>query len=152
MLAVKDLDAYTSQFGESSGVNQLLIECGKSGRIKLLAAKLIDDFLVTGRRKDTEHFLTSLQKRFIMGRIEGGPVYNFGGRETPRHSHGDIMVNMRTYWRRVKTISMSRTRKKMQNAMAMANEIIQYGSLVLTLLYQGKSVLPQASPVVSVIQ
>lgn len=59
---------------------------------------------------------------------------------------------MHTYWRLVKTISMTSTRRKMQNAMAEADEMTKYRSIAGTLLYLGSSGLPQASMAVSLTQ
>lgn len=134
------------------GINQLFMKRDEHGKIRLLVAKLSDDFLVAGKTEDIDEFMRQLQLRFIVGKIVGGPVFKFSGCEVLIQDNGDILMSMRSYWNRVKSIMMTRTRRKMREALATASEIVQYRSLAGTLLYLGSGTLPQASLVVSLMQ
>lgn len=58
---------------------------------------------------------------------------------------------MDKYWKCVKDIVLSRTRRKMGRATATADDIVRYRSPAGTLLYLCNGVLPQASLVVSLM-
>lgn len=116
------------------GVNQLFVKRCSKGKIILLVAKLSDDFLVAGMSEDIDEFMIDLQKRFIVGKIVDGPKYAFGRCEIVQMDNGSIRLSMEIYWKRIKKILMTRTRRKSSTARASANEIIQYRSLAGTLL------------------
>lgn len=157
MLAVEDWMLNKAGLTRTPGVAQLFAKrtkhSNRSGKSKilLLVAKLSDDFLVAGTTAEIDSFMNALKTRFVVGRIVDGPLYHFGGCEIRTHDNGDISM-MDTYWNRIKPITMSRTRRKMQDSPACASEILQYRSLAGTLLYLGNGVLPQASLVVSLMQ
>lgn len=76
-------------------------------------------------------------------------MYHFRACEISFKSNGDTGLSMHRYWGRVHHISLIRTRKRMREAPASAEEIIKYCSLAGTLLHLGSGLIHQTSLVVS---
>lgn len=81
-----------------------------AGSIILFVAKLSDDFLLAGNLSDIDVFMKDLQSIFVKGKIVDGPVYSFGGCDILIYEDGSITMKIKAWWKRVKTISISRTR------------------------------------------
>lgn len=152
MLAIGEWMLTNGRLGRNFGVNQLFIRRSGSGRIILLVAKLSDDFLVSGSPDDIGSFPKELHGRYALGKISKGPSHQFVACEIYLDRSRDITMSMNTYWKRIKPIKTTRTRRKMRAERATAHEVIQFQSLAGTLLYLGNNVLPQASVAVLFMQ
>lgn len=134
------------------GINQLFVKRNSADRIILIVAKLSDDFLVCGKLSDVNKFLREIQKRFEGGKIGMGLTFHFGGCEINYDPNGDIILGIEAYWNRVKSIAMTRTRRRQHKFRVTTEEMHEYRSLAGTLLYLGNGVLSHASMVVSIMQ
>lgn len=152
MLVVEDWLLSEAFFTRVFGISQLFVKRNRHGKIVLIMAKLTDDFLIAGMPKDIEEFAFQLKTRFEVGKIAKGPTHNFGGCEILVQENGDIILSMAEYWKRVRIIPITRSRRKNRFAKATVRETQDYRALAGTLLYLGNGVMPQASLVVSIMQ
>eukprot|EP00177_Eucheuma_denticulatum_P007832 GFKZ01014258.1.p1 GENE.GFKZ01014258.1~~GFKZ01014258.1.p1 ORF type:complete len:1202 (-),score=97.36 GFKZ01014258.1:1881-5486(-) len=152
MLVIEEWMLTDGKMQRVHGLSQLFIRRDKTGGIILLVAKLSDDFLMAGSQSALHEFSDSIHRRFEVGKLVKGPAYQFGGCDIKYHTNGDVSMEMSKYWKRVKPLEISRSRRRMRDAIANAKETLMYRSLAGTLLYLGGGSLPQASLVVSLMQ
>lgn len=97
-------------------------------------------------------FLKGLYAIYALGKIIDGSLHNSGGCKIRVDRIGNITLDVQSYWKRIKSISLTRTRRKIRDERATANEVLQFRIFVGTLLYRGNGALPQASVAVSLMQ
>lgn len=134
------------------GLSQLFVQRDKDGKIKLLVAKVTDDFLIGGLRPDVTSFIENMKTRFVVGKSVIDSTFFFDGCEIAQDEYGNIKMTMIRYMERLKPITLSRQRRRQHHEPASDTEKRQYRSLAGTLLYLGNGVMPQASYVTSVLQ
>lgn len=134
------------------GIIQLFIRRNRHDKIVLIIAKVTDDILIGGHSGYIREFITRLQARFIVGKVVVGNTFIFNGCEIEASKLGNVTLSMKNYLDRVKPIPLSRSRKKMIEDTATAQEERKYRALAGTLLYLGNGFLPQAALVTSIMQ
>lgn len=132
------------------GVNQMFVR-RDSGRIKLLVAKVVDDFLITGRTEDIKAFMKELAEEFEVGKTAIGGAFKFNGCEIDVGADV-IELSMWEYLDKLSAVALSRTRCKQREERATATEESAYRALAGTLMYMGNAVVPQAAMITSKMQ
>lgn len=117
--------------------------------MELFITKFVDDFLVSGRQSDINHFMECLVKTFTLGEVNYGNNLSFEGCKITRFDDGSVELFMPDYFSRVKTLKFSKTRRRQTATKADEHEISSYRSLAETLPFLGQAVLPQACLVAS---
>ena len=134
------------------GIPQLFAQRDGNGAIKLLIAKVTDDFLLGGSPKHMQMFIDKLKQRFDVGKVIIDDKIHFDGCEIEQDREGNITMSMQRYVERLNAIEVSRTRRKQRMEPATEKEVKQYRSLAATLMFLGNAVLPQASYATSLLQ
>lgn len=88
-----------------------------------------------------KRFLDLLEKQFVVGKTLIDEMLHFDGCEIQQDIVGNIRMSMCRYLDRLKSIDLSRTRKKDRDAQVSPQETTQYRSLACTLMYLGNGVL-----------
>lgn len=142
----------TVGFERLRGLNQLYVKRDYQGRIKLIVAKVTDDFICGGDIEITTAFIEQLKNRFEVGKIVIDGKFLFNGCEIEQDASGSIQMSMRSYMTQLAEINLTRERRKQLDAPASENEITAFRSLAGTLLWLGKGVLPPAAYASSTMQ
>lgn len=132
------------------GVNQMFTR--KHGdKIKLIVAKVIDDFLVVGNTADIKLFFRELGGEFDVGKTAIGGAFRFNGCEIDVRDDM-IELSMWDYLDKLVPVKLSRARSKQKDEKATPAEESAYRALAGTLMYMGNSVVPQAAMTTSKMQ
>lgn len=134
------------------GLSQLFAKRRRDGSISLLFAKVTDNFLIGGSVQAIMAFIDLLTKPFIVGKTVVDKKAYFDGCEIEQSSDGSIRMSMLRYLERLKSITVSRNRRRKRDEKATDEEVKQYSSLASTLMYLGNGVSPQASYVTLLLQ
>lgn len=132
------------------GINQLFVKRDGS-TIKLIVAKVIDDFLIAGKTSDIREFLNDLSDEFEVGNTAIGGNFRFNGCEIEVGCDA-IEISMWGYLEKLSPIQISRSRNKQRDERVTKEEERSYRALAGTLMYLGNSIIPQASMATSKMQ
>lgn len=94
------------------GVNQLVLRRSDLGCMVVLVAKLSDEFLVGSKLDEIDTFLRELHAENILTKITDWSAHNLDCCEIIADRIGNTTMSMQQYWQRIKSISMTRTRRK----------------------------------------
>lgn len=150
LLRVEDWMMTTADMKRVEGVNQLFVK-EKDGKIALIVAKVIDDFLIAGRTEYINDFIRELGREFVIGNTAIGGSFRFNGCEI-EVSAAAIELSMWEYTEKLTQVDMSRKRLKQREEKATNEEESAYRALAGTLMYMGNAIVPQASMVTSKMQ
>lgn len=90
------------------GVSQLFVQCHTNGIIKLLVAKVTDDFLAGGLPPEITQFIGKMKDRFQVGKTVTDQSFFCNGCEIEQDHTGNISMKMNRYVERFKSISLSK--------------------------------------------
>jgi len=128
-----------------SSISQLYIRINSVGTIILVVAKVTDDLLIARRVQLMNQCIEALSKRFEVGKSLVDSPFHFNGCEVEQDTVGNIILAMKGYMKQLVPIPLSRSRRKETASRATQEEISQYRSLAVIVLWLGSGVLPQAS-------
>lgn len=131
---------------------QLFCERDENGRITMLVAKVVDDFLIAGKPASVEMFLDKLGSKFELGSVNRTDTHSFLGCRIQCAHDSSIKFGMPEYFRRAAAVQVDRNRRSDTHAVANPRETAQYRTLAGVLVYLGQSALPQAALVASKMQ
>lgn len=134
------------------GVEQLFYKKGEDGKINILVAKVVDDFLIAGTTEAIDSFLEALGQHVKIGHIGRSDKLKFLGCCVTQSPSGDIELSMSEYMGRIKPLELSKSRRGETSDKATPAETHLYRSLAGTLLYLGQAVIPQANLIASKMQ
>ncbi len=129
-------------FTRVEGVTQLFVLRHQNGNVRMLCAKVTDDFLFSGCMADLMWFDDTIRKRFKVGKTILNGKMNFNGAVVSQDESGDISLSMEAYMARVKPIPLDRDRRKQQNDSLTANELTQYRALAGVFNWAGRAAVP----------
>lgn len=122
------------------------------GTLKLIVAKVTDDFLIAGGIDFINNFAEELGIRFEIGKFVLDKPFSFNGCELSQTSLGTITLSMAKYFPRIKPIELSRTLRKEQADRATETEVTMLKSLAGVINFLASGALPQATYIASWMQ
>lgn len=131
---------------------QVLMKRDTDGRVILLVSKTFDDFLISGTRVALEDFITELQDRLEVSKVENGDTQTYNGCKIKVSGGGSVTLDMVHYYERLSELALTRSRKRKMEREATTCEEKACRVLAGTFRYLGNSFLPQASLVTSLMQ
>lgn len=131
-------------FQRISGISQLFVLRFNDGNIRMLCAKVTDDFLFSGSQKDLHWFDKEIQKRFKVGQSIFNSKINFNGATITQLQEGDITLSMEAYMERVIEIPITRARRKQPDESLTNEEFVDYRGLAGKLNWAGRAAVPVA--------
>ena len=126
------------------GVTQLFVLRNSNGGVRMLCAKVTDDFLFSGTIRDLKWFDTQMRKRFKVGKTVLEGRMNFNGAVITQKAEGDILLSMEAYMERVVSIPVERERRKSQDSPMTKRELTQYRGLAGMMNWAGRAAVPVA--------
>jgi len=130
-------------------MSQIFVQRYRSGSIRLLVVKVIDDFLIAGSVNDINAFVQKSKQQFEIGCVVVDRNIKYNGAEITKNDRSTIKMSMKEYCTRINPIDLSHTRKKQRDEMATPDEIRQFQHLAGVLNFLGRGALPHASYVTS---
>ena len=129
-------------FKRVDGVTQLFVLHHKNGNVRMLCAKVTDDFLFSGCANDLKWFDRLIRQRFKVGKtiLEGN--MNFNGAVVQQDASGNITLSMEAYMERAEPIPLERDRRKNQESPLTPEELKQYRGLAGVLNWAGRAAIP----------
>ena len=82
---------------EVDGLPQLFVKRDATGKIVLLIAKVVDDLLIGGKKREIESFRDKIMSRFKVGRFNNSEQIIFNRLHISRMGSGDIKLCMEEY-------------------------------------------------------
>lgn len=138
---------------EVHGLQQLFVKRNEDGRIVLVMAKVVDDFLISGDREAITAFHGQMSTRFTVGRFIQEPDLVFNRLHIHQNPSFDVHVSMQEYMQTIQPIVVPHHRKKnMENNRCSQTELTAFLGLTGSLNYLGHGALPQASFAASHLQ
>ena len=139
-------------FERVHGVSQLFVLKNGKGNIRMLCAKVTDDFLISGAKEDIRWFDSQIRTRFKVGKSILDGKMNFNGAVITQSKDGSITLSMEEYMERVKPIDISRERRKQQESPMTEQELEQYRGMSGMLNWAGRAAVPAACFIASDMQ
>ena len=139
-------------FEKVQGISQLFVIRRPNRSIRMLCAKVTDDFLLAGSRQDLRWFDGMMRKRFTVSKSILDGRINFNGAVIEQDEQGSILLSMEAYMERVEPIPIERSRRKEQEDSLTQSELTQYRGLAGMLNWAGRAAVPVACFVASDMQ
>lgn len=144
-LVCEDWLINTAGFERVKGISQLFIKRHDDGGIRMIVAKVTDDFLFGGSQADIDWFDKSIRSRFTVGKTITGKKINFNGATINQEDCGDVIVSIKDYFDRIDPITISRERRKMQDEKCDGSEREELRRVAGQLNWAGRAAFPCAS-------
>lgn len=90
---------------------QLFCERDSDGRISMIVAKVVDDFIISGKYDAVESFITALSERFELGTVNRSDTHSFLGCRIQRSRDGSIKLSMPEYFNHAAPVHIRRNRR-----------------------------------------
>lgn len=101
-------------FERVGGVTQLFALRHRNSNVRMLCAKVTNDFLFSGCAQDLTWFESVIRQRFNVGTTILSGQMNFNGAILEQTESGDITLSMEVYMERAQAVSVDRERRKNQ--------------------------------------
>lgn len=134
------------------GMDLLFIKRKTDGTISLLVAKVVDDLLISGPIDEIKHLFERRNKSFTLGATCVNNYLKFLGCNIQIDDDGSAAISMKSYLDRVRTIQLSRTRRRQSDQLFDDRERSEYRSLAGVFLNLGQAVLSELCLLESKIQ
>lgn len=137
---------------ELPGFPQLFISRTGQGNLKLVLAKVVDDFLIAAAPAELQAFNNRLSQKFEVGRFITGNTHIFNRLHITVADNYSVHVSIAEYMEKIEGILLDRSRRKQFDSQVTSQELRDYQKLCGSLNFIGDGILPQASYVASYLQ
>lgn len=135
------------------GPPHVLTNSAKSYKNFVAIRKVVDDFLIIGRKKNIESFVKSLCQRFYVGRYHIDETTFCNGTRISRQGDGSVTYNMEEYLGSINYyLEICTTRRKEQRCKCLEAKLNKCLQLTGSFNWMGHDVLPQAAFAVSPLE
>lgn len=129
-------------FQRFDGASQLFVRRHQNGNVRMLCAKVTDEFLISRCAKNPTWFDKVTRQRFIVGKNILSGRMNFNCAIVEQNVSGDITLSMEAYMKRSQPISIDRERRKNQEGELKPTELTQYSGLAGILNWAARAAIP----------
>lgn len=118
----------------------------------MILKKVTDDLLFGADSDTMNYFVEQIERRFkIRKRIIDGRII-FNGCTITQNQQGDTSMDMKEYMSSIKSLDVTRARRKQVTEKATENEYKAYRSLAGSIIWEGNGTIPQSSYVGSYLK
>ena len=111
-LSVEEWFFWTFNVESVPGLLQLFVLRDEMNEVKLLMAKVVDDFLLAGHHDAISEFHKTISRKFKIGRFVTGSEFVFNRISILKQSDGSVRLSMQKYFNTIKPIPLSLSRRR----------------------------------------